>query len=120
MNLDNFYHEIGEDYAKVRARLLSEVRIRKLLVLFLRDPSFAHLQSTMAAGCQDEAIRAAHTLKGTALNLGFGKLSQCAVLVLGALQEGNMAGAAERIPQVQKEYEATISAIRRHEAFSKA
>lgn len=120
MNLENCYRELGEDFAKVRERLKSEVRIRKLLLLFLRDPSFTQLQSAMAAGCRDEAIRAAHTLKGTALNLGFNRLSEISILVLVALRDGNMAGVADLLLLVEKEYEVTISAIRRYEALSEA
>lgn len=120
MNLENCYHEFGEDFEKVRARLLSEARIRKLILLFLRDPSFTQLQAAMTAGCLDEAKRAAHTMKGTALNLGFNRLSESAVQILAALREDNMTEAAMLLPSMEKEYEATISAIRRYESLSGA
>lgn len=50
-------------------------RIAKFVTMFADDASYATLIDNMAAENWDEAFRAAHTLKGTARDMGFIDLS---------------------------------------------
>lgn len=76
MTLQNFYDSVGESLDEVLNRLHKEERITKYLGLFLQDPSFNDLETAFAEKNIEKAFRAAHTLKGVALNLGFQKLSE--------------------------------------------
>lgn len=76
MTLQNFYDSVGESLNEVLNRLHKEERITKYLGLFLQDPSFNDLETAFAEKDIEKAFRAAHTLKGVALNLGFQKLSE--------------------------------------------
>ena len=65
----------------------------------------------MAAQDVKEAFRAAHTLKGVCLNLGFDNLSPSAVALTEILRAGTFDGAAEQYALVKEEYQKTIEAI---------
>ena len=71
MRIQEFYKEIGSDYEETARRLGSEELIRKFALKFLNDPSFEELESAFAEHEVEKAFRAAHTLKGVAINLGF-------------------------------------------------
>ncbi len=69
MNIQEFYTMIGADSGSVIRRFSSEALVRKYLGRFLSDGTYAQLSSAMEAGDAETAFRAAHTLKGLALNL---------------------------------------------------
>ncbi len=52
----------------------SEALVKRFAVKFLNDPSFQELTDGLAAQDGEKAFRAAHTLKGVCLNLGFTEL----------------------------------------------
>ena len=72
MNLKEFYEKIGGDYEEVLSRLSSDQRIQKYVIRFLDVPDFEALKEAIAAKDWEKSFLAAHTLKGNALNLGFG------------------------------------------------
>lgn len=74
MNIKEFYDFIGENYNEVLGRLRVESRIIKYVTKFPADESFKLLRRAMIDKNYQEAFRAAHTLKGICLNLGFMKL----------------------------------------------
>ena len=67
---------MGSDYEGVLGRLGSEAIVKRFALKFLQDPSFAQLKESLAKNDGEEAFRAAHTLKGVCLNLGFEELFQ--------------------------------------------
>ncbi len=71
MNIKEFYDFIGENYNEVLGRLRVESRIIKYVTKFPADESFKSLRRAMIDKNYQEAFRAAHTLKGICLNLGF-------------------------------------------------
>ena len=79
---------------------------------FPSDPSFGQLKAAMAAGDVKEAFRAAHTLKGVSLNLGFDNLSPSAVALTEILRTGTFEGAAGQRALVEPDYARTLDAIR--------
>ena len=68
------YEKVGSDYDGVLKRLGSEALVKRFAVKFLNDPSFQELTDGLAAQDGEKAFRAAHTLKGLCLNLGFTEL----------------------------------------------
>ena len=67
MKLNEFYSTVGGDYTEAKARFQSDERIARFLKMFPGDDSMQNLSAA--------AFRAVHTLKGVALNLGFGALA---------------------------------------------
>ena len=112
MTLEQCYAQMGADYAAVLKRFYNPDMICRFVKRFPSDPSFGQLKAAMAAGDVKEAFRAAHTLKGVSLNLGFDNLSPSAVALTEILRAGTFEGAAGQLAVVEKEYARTLDAIR--------
>ena len=74
MNVRECYEAIDGDYEEVKRRFLTDARIRRFALLFLRDSSMEELRAAMRDQDCEKAFQAAHTLKGVCLNLGFSGL----------------------------------------------
>ena len=57
-------------------------------------------------------FRAAHTLKGVCVNLGFDKLYEASSKITEQLRAGKLEGCDEMFKDVEKEYEMTISVLK--------
>ena len=112
MTIQECYKKMGADYQEVLGRLYNETMICKFVRMFLQDDSFRLLTDAMAKQDVKEAFRAAHTLKGVCLNLGFDNLSSPAVALTEILRAGTFEGAAEQYAIVKTEYDRTIKAIK--------
>lgn len=112
MTLEECYARMGANYEDVLRRFYKPEMIARFVKLFPADNSFQLLKDAMAAGDVKEAFRAAHTLKGVCLNLGFDNLSPSAVALTEILRKGTFEGAAEQYAIVEKEYAKTLDAIR--------
>ena len=86
MTLEAFYAKIGGDYQKTIARLYNETLLRKFILKYRQDGTFEELRTSCAAGDWETAFRAAHTLKGLALNLGFTRLFASSMALTEALR----------------------------------
>lgn len=127
MTVRECYERMEGDYEGVLARLGSEDMVGRFAVKFLKDSSFANLTKALEVGNAEEAFRAAHTLKGICLNLGFDKLYEVSAelteMLRGASPEN--AGASRKnvgdsqknvsasYDKVKKCYEATVDALGR-------
>ena len=58
MTLENLYQEIGGNYANIMERLLQEERIKKFVLLFLKDNSHQLFIQALEQGTAEEAFRA--------------------------------------------------------------
>ena len=96
--VETLYQIAGGDYAGVIGRLRTNERIAKFVTMFADDASYTNLIDNMAAENWDEAFRAAHTLKGTARDMGFIELSDRASEVTEALRASDTAQAKELLP----------------------
>ena len=72
----------------------------------------AGLGEAIAAGNVEEAFRAAHTLKGVCLNLGFDNLYKASSAITEIFRAGELAGAEEAFEEVEKQYNITVNAIK--------
>lgn len=96
MTLEECYTAMGANYQDVLKRFYKSDMIRRFVKMFLQDDSFRLLTDAMAKQDVKEAFRAAHTLKGVCLNLGFDNLSSPAVALTEILRAGTFEGAAEQ------------------------
>ena len=111
MKLDAFYTAIGGNYEEVVSRFPREDRILRYLRMLPADGSMELLAAAMRTQDAETAFRAAHTLKGVALNLGLTDLAEAAAAMTEALR-GRTALPAET-PAL---YKAVADAYARFEA----
>ena len=78
MTVRECYESLGEDYETVAERFGDDAMVRHFCGRFLQDGSFAALTEALKTGSAEAAFRAAHTLKGVCLNLGFSCLGKAA------------------------------------------
>lgn len=111
LTLQEFYSVVGGDYQDAINRMMMESMLRKFLAKFPSDPSYANLEQALADGSREEAFRAAHTIKGLCLNLGFGKLYTSSNALTEALRNEMPANAAELFEAVKADYALTLDAV---------
>lgn len=111
MTIRECYEAMGSDFDGVLRRLGSEAIISKFAVKFLNDPSFPELKSAMQDKRAEDAFRAAHTLKGVCLNLGFDRLHKVSSELTEQLRDRTFEGTDELYKLVEEEYAKTISAL---------
>lgn len=112
MTIKECYEKVGSDYDGVLKRLGSEALVKRFAVKFLNDPSFQELTDGLAAQDREKAFRAAHTLKGVCLNLGFTELYKVSVELTEVLRGRETAGSDELYAQVKEQYTTLTDAIR--------
>lgn len=86
MKTSECYDRLGGDYEEILQRFKTEARIQKFLGMLLRDTSYSNLCTALGEKDYDAAFRAAHTLKGVALNLGLGRLAKSSSVLTEALR----------------------------------
>ncbi|MCH5209882.1 MAG: Hpt domain-containing protein [Oscillospiraceae bacterium] len=94
MNLKEYYERIEGDYSGVVSRLMNEKLVMKFVIKFLDDTSFDLLCKSLEEGNNEEAFRAAHTLKGIAQNLSFDKFYKSVYEITEELRNGGSANEA--------------------------
>ena len=107
---------LGGNYEDVLGRLRSERLIQKFVLKFLEDENFDLLCRSLEEGLCEEAFRAAHTIKGLCLNLGFTKLAESSTQISEALRGGDLEGAKPMLGRVHEDYERTADAVRAYQA----
>ncbi len=112
MTIRECYELMGSDFDGVLRRLGSEAIISKFAVKFLNDPSFSDLKSAMQDRRAEDAFRAAHTLKGVCVNLGFDRLHKVSSDLTEALRGRTFDGTEELYKLVEEEYNRTVDALR--------
>ena len=112
MNVKECYEIMNADYEDVKRRFLSDSRIRRFALLFLRDNSMNDLRAAMQERESEKAFQAAHTLKGICLNLGFTGLYAPVNRITEMLRAGDLEAAAEEIEFVEEEYGTTYRALK--------
>lgn len=112
MGIKEFYEKIGANYNDVLVRLNSELLISKIVKKFGEDPSFSQLEDGLENKNVDLAFRAAHTLKGICLNLGFDNMSKDAIELTEILRAGSLEGTDELFKRLKKSYNETIDCLK--------
>ena len=89
----------------------NEALYEKFLGKFCDDKSYAELVQTIADGDCEKAFVAAHTLKGVCGNLSMTKLEQLVSRQVEYLRGGELAPAADMMPEITAAYEDIIHVI---------
>ena len=106
MTIQECYEKIGEDYQEILSRFGSEAMVKRFAISFLNDPSFEQLNDG------EKAFRAAHTLKGVCLNLGFNGLNKLSSELTEKLRGHSTEGTEPLFEAVKEKYESMIETIR--------
>ncbi len=112
MTVRECYEKMGADFDNVLGRLGSEQMVQRFALKFLDDTSYQKLEETLQAKDVEQAFRAAHTLKGVCLNLGFDNLFAVSSELTEKLRAGELDGTDEMFQKVKEQYEITVAAIR--------
>ena len=104
---------MGADYEEVFHRLPRESMVRKFALMFLNDDSYPKLEQSLKEGNAQEAFRAAHTLKGVCVNLGFDKLYEVSSALTEKLRAKELDGTDVMFEKVKEQYDITVNAIRK-------
>ncbi len=111
MNIEECYAAMHENYREVLDRLRSEAFICKFVKKFPEDPSFTELKEALAAGDAEKAFRAAHTMKGVCVNLGFSNLYELSSEMTEKLRGRELDGYEPYFEKLSAAYEQTVAAI---------
>lgn len=112
MTLKECYAALDGDYEGTLGRLCSEKLVERFALKFLTDKSFPALAKAMAEENYEDAFRAAHTLKGVGLNLGFTKLYQASDVLTEELRGGRKPSDDILLKRVEEEYERTVALLK--------
>ena len=86
--------------------------ITRFLKRFPDDKSYEQLVDSISKGDMEGAFRAAHTLKGICANLSMTKLYNVVSKLVEALRAKDIEKGIALMPEVTKEYESMVEAIR--------
>ena len=111
MNLEEFYAQIGGDYADTLQRLCNENMVKKFVKKYQDDPTCANLHNAALQQDWEVAFRGAHTLKGVAQNLGFDSLYRAAADLTEHLRGGKPLTEQPLMDAVLIEHERVMTAI---------
>ena len=112
MTVKECYEQMGSDYEGVLGRMGSEAMIKRFALKFLQDPSFNNLKENLEKNDGEEAFRAAHTLKGVCLNLGFDELYEASAEITEKFRGKETAGSEDMFQKVEEKYQKTVNAIK--------
>ena len=113
MTVKECYEKMGANYENVLSRLGgSEDLVKRFALKFLNDSSYQNLEQQLQNKDVEEAFRAAHTLKGVCLNLGFDNLFTVSSDLTEKLRAKELDGADELFEKVKEQYEITVEALK--------
>lgn len=89
----------------------NEGLLERFLNKFLSDQNFKKLGEAIAAGDNESALLASHTLKGVCGNLSMTTLSELLTRQVKAYRDGNHDLAESMMPEITSAYDKVVSAI---------
>ena len=112
MTTKECFDAMGADYEGVLERFSSEALVKKFALKFLDDNSYPIFVWVLNISNEENAFRAAHTLKGVCLNLGFDNLYKVSSDITEILRAGELTGTREAFENVKEQYNKTVNAIK--------
>ena len=112
MTIQECYKQIGGNFEDVKKRFGGDMLVEKFAIKFLSDASFQELEDGLQEKDAEKAFRAAHTLKGICLNLGFDDLYEVSAALTEKLRGRELNGYEADFAAVKECYEKTVNAIR--------
>lgn len=113
MTVQECYESMGADFEGVLGRMGSEGLVKRFALKFLDDSSYLNLQKAIQEKDAEEAFRAAHTIKGVCLNLGFDRLYKISEELTEKLRGRELNGYEALYEKLKDEYKNTIGAIQK-------
>lgn len=111
MSVKEVYERIGGNYEDIQNRLRSDDMIERFLRKFLNEKSYEDLLAAVEADNVEEAIQAAHKMKGVTANLSFTKLFDVLNELLTKLRQENKID-KELVQQITEAYQQTVQVLR--------
>lgn len=116
MELRDFYAEVGGDYEKVLKRIPLPSLLQGFIVKFSNDPSYTELKEALEAADIEKAFAAAHTMKGTAANLGLDRLAEALSVLTEQLRNTSVLPEEQYAEAVDEIYQETLEKIKQLES----
>lgn len=113
MDIRECYEALHGDFDQACARLMNERMVTRFVLKFPSDPSMQQLRDAVAAGDNERAFKAAHTLKGVAGNLSFIALYQAASHLTEQLRPLSEQADQALLAVLEREYQRATDAISR-------
>lgn len=104
MTVNECYDKMGANYQNVLGRFGSEAMVKKFALKFLNDDSFEQLKAGLENRDAEAAFRAAHTLKGLCMNLGFDSLYEVSSALTENLRGLELNGWESLFEKVEQRY----------------
>lgn len=105
--------DAGIDVQEALGRFMgNEALMMKFLLRFPQDENFGALKRALEAKNEEQAYRAAHTLKGLAGNLAMRSLFNQTCCVLADLREGKISDAEGKMEVLESRYQGVLEAIK--------
>ena len=111
MTLEQFYAAVGGDYEQTLSRLPSEALVKKFVLKYVDDGTCKELAEAITNRDWATAFRAAHTLNGLALNLGFNQLNKSASALTEHLRGGKPLTDESLYNAVERDHMLVINSI---------
>ena len=103
----------GIDVAQALERVMgNEALLERLLGRFLDDPQYPALCAALERGDMEQAVRAAHTLKGMCGNLSMTELFQLFAAQVEVLRGGDLMAGRDLMGRITPAYERMTAALR--------
>ena len=115
MTIKECYAVADADFEDVLKRLGSEAMVKRFALKFLNDTSFEDLKEGIRLQDGEKAFRAAHTLKGVCLNLGFTGLGKASSELTEKLGGREISGSEELMQEVEAKYTRLVETLRQVE-----
>lgn len=105
--------EAGIDVSAALERFMgNEALLERFLKKFLNDVNYEKLVTAINAGQREDALTAAHTLKGVTGNLAMTELFDLLTEQVAAFRAGDWDRAANLMPEISKSYETIFAVIK--------
>jgi histidine phosphotransfer protein HptB len=111
MTVKECYEKMGEDYTDVLGRLGNEKIIARFAKKFPQDKSYGEIITSVQTRNVEDAFRAAHTLKGVSLNLGFLRMYEISAALTEIFRGGSFEGTEEWMQRLEERYDNIVECI---------
>lgn len=112
MTIEEVYSAASGNFQTVLNRFGTKELVERFARKFLEDDSYPQLVEKLAEKDVQESFRAAHTLKGVCMNLGFDGLLAPVKEITEILRAGSLEGTAPLMKQITEEYTKVCDAVR--------
>lgn len=112
MTIRECYAKTETDYNDVQNRLGSENMVKRFALKYLNDKTFEELKEGIRMQDGEKAFRAAHTLKGVCLNLGFTGLGKASAEITEKLRGRDTGDCDVFLKEVEAQYNSLVNALR--------